>query len=91
MSVNKLSIARDTTSYPRWIVLQLLEECNLRCKMCYEWGLEGSYKSKKTLVQLDPELIKKIIVQCSPGKPYYDFFGGEPLMYPWLRDRKSVV
>ncbi|MFD2874999.1 hypothetical protein ACFTAO_01965 [Paenibacillus rhizoplanae] len=59
MSVNKLSVAQDTISYPRWIVLQLLEECNLRCKMCYEWGLEGPYKSKKTLSQLDPDLIKK--------------------------------
>lgn len=49
MSVNKLSVAQDKTktSYPRWIVMQLLEECNLRCKMCYEWGLEGPYKSKK--------------------------------------------
>ncbi|MEK4009462.1 radical SAM protein [Paenibacillus sp. FSL H3-0333] len=91
MSVNKLSVARDTTSYPRWIVLQLLEECNLRCKMCYEWGLEGPYKSKKTLSQLDPDLIKKIIVECSPGKPYYDFFGGEPLMYPWLSDILAMI
>lgn len=91
MSVNKLSVAQDTTSYPRWIVLQLLEECNLRCKMCYEWGLEGPYKSKKTLAQLDPDLIKKIIAQCSPGKPYYDFFGGEPLMYPWLSDILAMI
>ncbi|KLU58138.1 radical SAM protein [Paenibacillus sp. VT-400] len=93
MSVNKLSVVQDKTktSYPRWIVMQLLEECNLRCKMCYEWGLEGPYKSKKTLAHLDPDLIKKIIVECSPGKPYYDFFGGEPLMYPWLSDILAMI
>lgn len=67
MSVNKLSVAQDTTSYPRWIVLQLLEECNLRCKMCYEWGLEGPYKSKKTLAQLDPDLIKRSSPSAAPA------------------------
>lgn len=93
MSVTSPSIEtmQQTMSYPRWIVLQLLEECNLRCKMCYEWGLEGPYKQKKTLAQLDPEVIKKMIVACSPGKPYYDFFGGEPLLYPWLGDILELI
>ena len=35
--------------YPRWIVFQLLEKCNLRCKMCYEWGESGSYLDKNDL------------------------------------------
>ena len=91
MSVNKLSAAQESMSYPRWIVLQLLEECNLRCKMCYEWGLEGPYKNKKTLAQLDPEVIKKMIVECAPGKPYYDFFGGEPLLYPWMSEILAMI
>lgn len=41
---------------------------------------------KRELAMLNPDSIKKVIVDCSPGKPYYDLFGGEPLMYPWLGD-----
>lgn len=34
-------------SFPKWVVLQVIEKCNLRCKMCYEWGEYGSYLKKK--------------------------------------------
>ncbi len=71
-------------SAPRWIWLQLLEACNLRCKMCYEWGDSGAYKERTMLTQLDIKVVKKIIEDCSPVKPYYDLFGGEPLMYPQI-------
>lgn len=39
----------DKRDIPKWIVLQLLEACNLRCQMCYEWGEGGSYIGKKKL------------------------------------------
>ena len=29
--------------HPNWVVLQITERCNLRCKMCYEWGENGAY------------------------------------------------
>lgn len=70
--------------YPKWVVIQLLDKCNLRCKMCYEWGQEGSYHGKKELAQLDFQIVKKLITDCSPGQPYLGLFGGEPLMYPWV-------
>ncbi|WP_084509260.1 radical SAM protein [Paenibacillus assamensis] len=70
-----------STSTPRWIWLQLLEACNLRCKMCYEWGDNGAYKERPVLAQLDINVVKQIIEDCSHAKPYYDLFGGEPLMY----------
>ena len=68
---------------PRWVVLQLLEKCNLRCRMCYEWGEAGSYHEKKKLAQLDPAVVKKVITDCAPFRPYFGLFGGEPLLYPW--------
>lgn len=37
------------TSLPKWVILQLLEHCNLRCRMCYEWGENGPYREKKSL------------------------------------------
>lgn len=72
--------------YPRWIVFQLLEACNLRCKMCYEWGENGSYFEKENLKQLDIEIVKNVIRECSVVEPYFELFGGEPLLYPHLEE-----
>ncbi len=72
-------------SYPQWITLQLIDACNLRCKMCYEWGENGSYHGRKsTLLKL--EVVRKLVEDCSPAKPYYALFGGEPMAYPWLAE-----
>lgn len=70
--------------HPKWVVLQLLERCNLRCSMCYEWGTQGSYHEKPILAQLDPEIVLGIIDECAPGKPYFGLFGGEPFLYPHI-------
>lgn len=78
-------------SIPRWIVFQLLEHCDLRCKMCYEWGGKGSYFEKKGLSRLDINVVKKVIEDCSQVKPYIGLFGGEPLLYPWIEEVLSVA
>lgn len=83
-SVNKTLRSLENFKYPKWVVVQLLDKCNLRCKMCYEWGAEGSYHGKQELSQLDLKIVKKLIADCSPGQPYLGLFGGEPLMYPWV-------
>lgn len=77
--------------YPKWVVFQLLEKCNLRCKMCYEWGKEGSYFGKKELAQLDINVVKKVIEECSHAKPYFELFGGEPLMYPQVDEVLAFI
>lgn len=74
----------DHQKLPKWIVLQLLEACNLRCKMCYEWGESGCYKGKTEYNTLDVNIVKDIITKCAPAKPYYELFGGEPLLYPHI-------
>lgn len=76
--------ARLNPPLPKWVFLQLLESCNLRCKMCYQWGDDGPYKEKKILRQLDIEAVKNIIKTCAPSRPYYELYGGEPLMYPHI-------
>ncbi len=35
---------RPVSGGPSWLVIQLLERCNLRCNMCYEWGESGAYQ-----------------------------------------------
>ncbi len=79
-----LLFTSENQTVPKWIVLQLLEACNLRCKMCYEWGESGAYINKKELNVLDLDVIKNIIDKCSPAQPYYELFGGEPLLYPHI-------
>ncbi len=78
-------------AYPRWVVFQLLERCNLHCKMCYEWGEEGSYFEKKSLEQLDVGIVKKVIEDCREAKPYFELFGGEPLLYPQVEEVLSAI
>ncbi len=78
-------------STPRWIFLQLLEHCNLRCKMCFEWGDTGAYKEKNELKQLDISIVKQIIEDCSSVRPFYELYGGEPLMYPWLDEVLETI
>ena len=60
------------TSLPKWVFLQLLEHCNLRCRMCYEWGDNGPYREKKTLRRLDIEIVERVIDECRPAQPYYE-------------------
>lgn len=69
-------------STPSWIVFQLVEKCNLRCKMCYQWGDTGSYHEKEKLTVLDHGKIEKIIKDCIHNKPTFGLFGGEPLLHP---------
>lgn len=76
---------------PAWIVLQLLEKCNLRCSMCYEWGETGAYHEKKNLAELDPTVVARAIADCLPAKPYFEFFGGEPLLYPGIWDLIRLI
>jgi MoaA/NifB/PqqE/SkfB family radical SAM enzyme len=71
---------------PSWIVFQLLEQCNLRCAICYEWGESGTYHSKKKLAMLDVDAVLKTVDDCLPAKPVFEFFGGEPLLHPGIWD-----
>ncbi|WP_237163283.1 SPASM domain-containing protein [Paenibacillus sp. BIHB 4019] len=76
---------------PKWIFLQLIESCNLRCKMCFEWGENGSYKEKPELKKLDIGVVKQIIEDCKDTRPYYELYGGEPLLYPWIDEVLELI
>ncbi len=78
-------------SIPKWVFLQLLEDCNLRCGMCYEWGEKGSYKKIQHKAQLDIARILNVIKECSAFQPHYELFGGEPLLYPHIEELLSAI
>lgn len=72
--------------FPTKLNLRLLYECNLRCKMCGQWGKTGSYfaydKSKRRK-RLDVEVIDRILAELIPrGLKMIDMEGGETLLYP---------
>jgi len=74
----------NTAKTPTWITFQLLERCNLRCNMCYEWGVNGSYLNKKELAVLDLATVLKTVDECLPNQPKFELFGGEPMLYPGI-------
>lgn len=69
---------------PSWVVIQLLEKCNLRCRMCYEWGETGSYHALAKTATLELETVLRIVRECLPARPTFEFFGGEPMLYPGI-------
>lgn len=69
---------------PSWVVIQLLEKCNLRCRMCYEWGDTGSYHALAKTASLDLDLVLRTVRECLPARPNFEFFGGEPMLYPGI-------
>jgi MoaA/NifB/PqqE/SkfB family radical SAM enzyme len=77
-------------AYPQWITLQLMDACNLRCKMCYEWGDNGAYHGGRS-THLNLDILKKLVNDCKPAKPYYALFGGEPMMYPKLGELVRTI
>lgn len=78
-------------SSPQWVVFQLLEKCNLRCSMCYEWGETGAYHEKEELSALDFSVAERVIKDCLPAQPYFEFFGGEPLLYPQVWEAIRLI
>jgi radical SAM protein with 4Fe4S-binding SPASM domain len=81
----------DTLAAPSWVVLQLVEECNLRCAMCYEWGETGAYHDKPQLASLDLEVALRVVRECLPSRPYFELFGGEPLLHPGIWDVLRLI
>ena len=75
----------------KWMVYQLEERCNLRCRMCYEWGTEGTYHERGATAALDFDVFARVVEECRDERPYVEFFGGEPLMYPRIEDAIRLV
>lgn len=77
------------SAFPETISLFLTYQCNLRCKMCGQWGEAGSAKaySKEQLQScLSVDEIKALIDDVAGFKPNITLFGGEPLLYSGWED-----
>jgi MoaA/NifB/PqqE/SkfB family radical SAM enzyme len=80
---------RGRSAMPESITLFLTYCCNLRCKMCGQWGQAGVTKKQGQDAfgnELSTEQFKSIIDDISIFKPNITLFGGEPLLYPGCID-----
>ena len=80
---------KGKSAYPETISLFLTYQCNLRCKMCGQWGEAGSskgYTKDKLQECLSVDEIKSLVDDVRGFKPNITLFGGEPLLYPGWED-----
>jgi MoaA/NifB/PqqE/SkfB family radical SAM enzyme len=70
--------------YPKIISLTLTNRCNLRCRMCGQWGQEGYLKGKTPELKEMPLDCWKNIIDQLEGRQINMVLlrGGEPLLYP---------
>ena len=72
------------SAYPETVSLFLTHRCNLRCKMCGQWGENGSSKNMsrtRLTEELSLEIMRNLVDELSKFKPNITLFGGEPFLY----------
>jgi radical SAM protein with 4Fe4S-binding SPASM domain len=79
--------------FPTKLNLRILYDCNLRCKMCGQWGETGAYfayDKPKRESRLEIDAIDRILGEVAPlGLKLVDMEGGEPLLYPQFEELLS--
>ena len=73
------------SSPPVQIDIKLVDACNLRCKMCPQWGEHGYNLTRPStslhnVVPLD--VYQRLFDEVASFKPWIFLWGGEPLLYP---------
>lgn len=74
-----------SSAFPETISLLLTYQCNLRCKMCGQWGERGRLKDlppSDTKVYMELPIIERLIDDIKGFRPTITLFGGEPLLHP---------
>jgi MoaA/NifB/PqqE/SkfB family radical SAM enzyme len=69
------------------VYFKLTPACNLRCKMCGQYGIKGVMNDRaaeETLKILPLETWKKVVDEIAPKKIVSYIWGGEPFLYPDL-------
>ena len=77
------------SSMPEAVTLFLTHRCNLRCKMCGQWGEGGVTKSEGASVlqqELTQDQMHAVIDDLARFKSNITLFGGEPLLFPGCVD-----
>lgn len=73
---------KKTNSFPQLVRFFLFYGCNLRCKMCGQWGQSGTSQVQQAKNFLDIKKLKQLIDECQSHKPEIYIWGGEPTLHP---------
>jgi MoaA/NifB/PqqE/SkfB family radical SAM enzyme len=76
--------AGGKSGLPESVTLFLTHRCNLKCRMCGQWGREGVTRKQEAQYinsEIRVEEMEKIIDGLSVFRPNITLFGGEPLLY----------
>ncbi len=76
---------KGKSGYPEAITLFLTHRCNLRCKMCGQWGESGVTRKEPgeyIAGELSSQELSRFVEVVSGFKPNITLFGGEPLLHP---------
>jgi MoaA/NifB/PqqE/SkfB family radical SAM enzyme len=82
-------LGQGNASFPESITLFLTHHCNLRCKMCGQWGETGVTKTmpeEHVKEGLTFKELQRIIDDLSGFRPNITLFGGEPLLHSHCMD-----
>ena len=83
------------TFYPVKLDLRLLYGCNLRCRMCAQWGNTGTYfdyDTPKLRQKLALNVIESVVRELVPkGLRYVDMEGGETFLYPEIIELLTML
>ncbi len=69
---------------PESLTLFLTHRCNLRCRMCGQWGEAGVTRKRSAesmAEELSMDLLKSTVDDLAAFSPSLTLFGGEPLLY----------
>ena len=67
------------------------ERCNLRCKMCNQWGLKGIYLNGRQPTELDPVVLERVLGELSASDPVVNIHGGEPFAYSAIDELMAML
>lgn len=77
--------SKGASSFPETVTLFLTHSCNLRCRMCGQWGDRGATRkqgSQYVHSELSLQELKSLIDDMQGFRPNITLFGGEPLLHP---------
>lgn len=80
--------------FPEYIYIQPTLRCNLRCKMCFQWGPGGYCRGKEAKLLNEEVTVDKwceFIENIAIHKPIIGIWGGEPLVYKGIGELMRCV
>lgn len=89
------NLPENGTFYPVKLDLRIIYGCNLRCKMCGQWGDTGTYfdyGTDKLQRVLTLDVIERVVRELAPhGLRYVDIEGGETFLYPQIIELLTML